>query len=219
LKTKRDLEFLDASVVVVAEAHNPSILHPAFLEAQGIAPSTWTLAEAPICTPALSFVRYSNGIVFTVDARKLQVLQMSPPRSVNEIGVSNLAQKYVECLPHVPYRAVGVNFSAVVEDAHASTTIIDRFLKQDAIQDQLSALKAVGLRFVLALDSGELRIDCDPGEVETATGKKSGILVKANSHTDLDPGRRQAATEVISTFSDRFQSLAERTRLILGLEL
>ena len=50
------LAVLNRAVVVLAREHNPTILHPSFLGAQGIVPKDWQLAEPPMCTPPLSMV-------------------------------------------------------------------------------------------------------------------------------------------------------------------
>jgi len=59
------LSMLQASVVVTAESHNPTILHPHFLKTQGIVPPDFEPAESPVCTPPLAIVKYRNGLNYT----------------------------------------------------------------------------------------------------------------------------------------------------------
>ncbi len=120
---------MNASVVVVARDHNPTILHPAFLESQGIVRSDWQLAEPPICVPPASVVKYANGIVFTVDLNRFQVLDNGVPEEILGGRVRELAIAYIDRLPHVRYTAVGVNFRAFAEHADPERFLIDRFLK------------------------------------------------------------------------------------------
>ena len=59
------------SGVVVGQAHNPTILNPDFLAAEGIVPKSWNWSVSEtITTPPLAMVRYSNGRCLTgVDSR------------------------------------------------------------------------------------------------------------------------------------------------------
>jgi hypothetical protein len=124
------LELLNTSVVVVAQEHNPTILHPAFLAAEGIAPQDWKPAAPPICTPAFSFVKYGNGIVFTVESNRFSVTDESPSGEVAESLAPKLAISYVEKLPHVRYTAVGINLHGFVLCETPEAFLIARFLKE-----------------------------------------------------------------------------------------
>ena len=81
---KTNLIILNTSVVIVASAHNPSILHPAFLQAQEIVPLDWETIEQPISTPAFSITKYSNGIVFIAESNKFQVRDDNPSENISE---------------------------------------------------------------------------------------------------------------------------------------
>ncbi len=105
------------SVFVTAEYHNPSIVNPSFLSSEGIVPEELDVAET-ISTPPLSLVRYANGIQWLVDQSTLNVAKDCEASFRDEYQVHSLAAKYVEKLPHVPYRSLGLNFvvSANVEN-------------------------------------------------------------------------------------------------------
>lgn len=123
------MNILNTSVVVLGENHNPSILHPSFLKAQKIVPSEWVPQEGRIiCTPAFSETRYPNSIIFTVDPERIQIKDERPPEDVTKSLVTGLATKYVETLPHVPYKAVGVNFAAGIEKVDPGPWMIERAL-------------------------------------------------------------------------------------------
>ena len=54
------------SGVVVGQAHNPTILNPDFLAAEGIVPKSWNWSVSEtITTPPLAMVRYANGATIT----------------------------------------------------------------------------------------------------------------------------------------------------------
>lgn len=207
-------QVLNASVVVLADAHNPSILHPTFLTTQKIVPDTWTLAEKPLCTPPISIVKFDNGIVFTVESSKLQVLQNDPPEKLHEADVESLADKYIETLPHVRYTAVGVNFTAFVEMVNPSHFLMDRFLKNGAWNDDERTPSTLSVRLVYPVEPGELRISCNAGEIEPggSSPTKDGILVNANFHLDVDdPNQTKDAIALFPKRCTQFAEYIQRT--------
>lgn len=212
------VQVLNASVVVLADAHNPSILHPTFLTTQQIVPETWTLAEKPLCTPPISIIKFDNGIVFTVESSKLQILQNDPPEKLHEADVESLADKYIKTLPHVRYTAVGVNFTALVETADPSHFLIDRFLKNGAWNDDGCAPSTLTVGLAYPADPGELRISCEAGKMKPAGSSpaRDGILVKANfSLPTSGPDHTESARGAISLFATRCTQFAEYIQRII----
>ena len=96
------------SVVITAEFHNPSILNRDFLASQGIVPPDWEVT-ASIITPPVSVVRYENGIEWTVDQSRLNVMEKCGSLFRKDYSVHRLVNAYLEKLPHVPYRSLGLN--------------------------------------------------------------------------------------------------------------
>lgn len=206
---------LNASIVVLAESHNPSILHPSFLSSQSIVPASWSVTEHPICTPAFAAVKYTSGVHFLVETSKLQVIDTSPPEDLATSEVASIACKYLGALPHVPFKAVGINFLTLVEIEDPEQHLASRFLREGAWTTQ-KELKAFSARFVYDAEPGRLRISCDPGEVEVGgSGMRSGILVSLNFHMD-NTKSIGAATQAITLFSTRCEQLGNFVQLLLG---
>jgi hypothetical protein len=182
------LEVLNTSVVVTADSHNPSILHPSFLVAEGIVPSKWALAEPPICTPAISVVKFRNGVVFSVESGKFQVLQNAPVDTRSDV-VPTLAARYVEKLPYVRYTAVGINLTGVYEMRVAERLLIDRFIRSGPWSDDKLHLKSVGIRFVFDALGAVFRLSFDPGKITNLEKpeEKTGVVVAGNYNFDVDP--------------------------------
>ena len=203
-----EIKKLNVSVVVLAMDHNPTILHPSFLESQGIVPKDWQLAEPPICTPPLSVVKYKNGINFSVESRKFQVVQAPPPDKLEDSEVPVVAIKYVEKLPYVRYTAVGINMVALIKDSNPEKTLIDKFLVAENCSVGGLNLESASLRLVYPMEKGRLNLSCEPGTIESEQLK--GIVVNANYHTDCrgsDPV--EEVKKIIFTFRDRCKHFEE----------
>ena len=123
---KPRLALRSVSVVVTAEFHNPSILNPDFLVSRGIVPPDWVAAEV-LTTPALSVVRYDNGVAWTVNPSQLTITQPAGPAFEENCEIHQLTQSYLAKLPHVPYRALGLNCEVVVSEPAPPRRLVERF--------------------------------------------------------------------------------------------
>lgn len=168
-------------MVVQAESHNPSVLHPVFLSSQNIVPTGWELSEAPVCTPAVSIIRYQNRISVLMEQGRLQVLDEMPS---SETPIPAIATGILRALPHVRYRAVGLNFGSILVCADGSDCLKQRFLRDGPWEREPAPLSAVGYRFVYLMEGAKLRLTLDPGSARFPDGRNEieGILVNANYH-------------------------------------
>lgn len=204
------LDILTSSITVTAAAHNPSILHPSFLRAQGITPVDWELSEGPICTPALSVVKFSNGLVITVEPSRLQVLDNSVNADPRRSAVPVVTRQYIATLPHVRYTGVGVNFTGFIEDA-AADEAMKHFLAAGAWSDAHRIPKSVGVRFVYDALGVQFRLAIDAGSVERpGDGRaRSGLVMASNYHTDIS---EQNSVDQAASATDRFVEFHEHFR-------
>lgn len=130
-----NLRLETVSVVVTAEYHNPSILNADFLKSHNIVPTDWTVAET-LTTPALSVVKYANGVEWNVDQSRLIVAETKGLAFGHASECHQLMTKYLGVLPHVPYRALGLNCRVSVFQDAPRRWLVDRFganwLRNDA---------------------------------------------------------------------------------------
>lgn len=213
------IELLNTAVVVVAQEHNPTILHPAFLTSQGIIPEDWKLAEAPVCTPAFSVAKYENGVSFTVDSNRFLVAEERPSGNPAESGISGLAVSYVERLPHVRYRSLGVNFAGYCLQQSPERLLMERFLKAGPWNAGNHPMKAMGARFVYHVDQAILRVGIDGGQVQLGEESREAVLVSGNFHSELPGGESvESLRTLIDRWPNRLDAFRSLARAILALE-
>ena len=104
-----ELKMVNTSVVVLSEGNNPRLLNQDFLERNGVVPPEWKVRDV-VVTPPFSRLIYENGVHFTVEINKLQIDLHKPDVVDWKETLPNLAAGYLELLPHVTYRAAGINF-------------------------------------------------------------------------------------------------------------
>ena len=100
------LKWTGANVILLAQSHNPSILSPAWIQQNRI------VEESPenfVHTPVFSL--YQSGTFrLMVEQEKFQ-LMLRVLSEVNLQALQEASSRYIQTLPHVPYKAVGLNFT------------------------------------------------------------------------------------------------------------
>jgi len=99
-----------ADIVILAAAHNPSIIAPQWLKDNSL------IVEKPehfIHTPDLSIFE-SETFSLVVEQERLQITaKKQDERSLRSLA--NIGGDYVKLLPHIPYSALGFNFLWSIE--------------------------------------------------------------------------------------------------------
>jgi len=125
-----ELKMVSTSVVVLSEGNNPKLLDPDFLERNRIVSAEWKVQDV-VVTPPFAQVIYENGIHFLVQINKFQI-QISKPAVLDwKMDLPRMVTAYLELLPHVTYRAVGINFVFIT---HVSSGGLLTELLQDGPQ-------------------------------------------------------------------------------------
>ena len=211
-------ETLNTSIVVLAETHNPSILHPAFLTMLGIVPQEWKLAEPPVCTPLVSVVKYENKIAFKAEPSKFMVLSEDPAENS---PLAEVVSKYVEALPHVPYTAVGTNVAGFIECVDPESWVVKRFVKEGPGNDKRHSPKGATIKLMYKLEKGILAVNCDPGTVrkKDEPTERPCLLINGNIHMVVpQESRREGTLAAVNLHSANIARFMEIVQIVFGLE-
>ena len=99
------LRLRKASVIILAQAHNPSIISPDWVQ------KVLLIKEAPsnfVHTPPFSLFD-SASFLLTLDIGRLELV----PKVLDEehiLTCGQVANAYFRALPHIPYRSLGLNY-------------------------------------------------------------------------------------------------------------
>ena len=170
------------SVVVTAEFHNPSILSHSFLVSEGIVPKEWEVKE-PIVTPPLSVLRYNNGIQWIVEQTKLVLSENLESSFQEKYQIHRIASRYLEKLPHVPYRSLGLNCEISLSREDPQQWLIDQFLKSDILLKHDLNILGMVPKFTLAMDDALLHVTLSGGNAQRGVDKsESAVIIDCNLH-------------------------------------
>lgn len=112
-------KFVDASVVLIARVHNPSIINADFLRHKEIVPNDWSdKPENSLATPIVSKVDFGK-FQLEVNSDRLILVEKAEHVTSKQFPASDnlyqCAKRYVETLPHIPYVAMGFNWSVHID--------------------------------------------------------------------------------------------------------
>ncbi len=202
------------SIVVLAQAHNPSILNPDFLKNSKIVNAGFTPKDV-YCTPPIAQVSFQEGISIIAEFERLQFIEHVSERIPHNSQIPEIANRYISILPHVRYTAVGINFIGhyLWENTNeARSFILDKFIKEGAwLGDQLTD---VGLKFVYLFEKTKCTISLESAEIiKTENGKAPVILINANYNLDAKNNNIQEIKSFISDWqiqNKRFNDFLEK---------
>ncbi len=108
-KSDESVNLGEVAVVLVAQSNNPSIINPDFLHNNKIVNSDLSLKGDPITSPLFSQVTFERGIVVQALPDRVIFQQTGDSLATEDILCPDIAKRYVEQVPHVPYSAIGIN--------------------------------------------------------------------------------------------------------------
>ena len=204
------------SVVVTAEFHNPSILNPDFLKSQRIVPTDWE-PSVPITTPQFSNILFHNGIGWTVDQSKLTVTENCESEFRESYRVYDLVVSYVEKLPHVPYRSLGLNCVVAVRKDDPQQWLTKQYLKDGIwLHDKPAALSMIPKFTFQAGDGALCHLSLDAGQSKLGGQQPvPAVIANCNVHHQ-GPLDSEALYDAIGRWPQRQEFVIAALGRLLG---
>jgi hypothetical protein len=201
------------SIVVLAQAHNPTILNPDFLKNNKIIDPSFTPNNV-ICTPPVAQISYVEGISIIAEFEKLQFIDTDHKRIPFESPISEIAKNYIHVLPHVRYKAAGLNFVGhyrCKDKEFALSFLPHKFLKEGSWNTYGDTLPQVSLKFIYPLKNIKCTINMETVELLKSKEMSSPIIrINANYHID------SANIEEILPFINNWQTQFNHVLKILS---
>ena len=212
MASESDVWLHSASVVILAESHNPTILNKDFLVVHSIVPKEWSVVET-VVTPMLSVVRYANGIKFQVDGQRLEIVEECdlPFRKYTSDRLYKLAISYVDTLPHVPYRGLGINYTVSVVRQDPLQWITKRFLKLQPWSEEFYMTP----RFSVGMREATLNLGIHSKELLREGNSQNLVVVDCNIHYGEQLGAASLCDKIRGWTNEK-ERIADALDRILG---
>lgn len=189
-KSDESVNLNEVAVVLVAQSNNPSIINPDFLRHNKIVNADLSPQDNPITTPLFSQVKFEKGIVVNALPDRVIFQQTGDSLATEDILCPEIAKRYVEKVPHVPYSAIGINPKGYRQSsAEVPEKVSNILIKKSAEMSFKKVIPEVHLKMIYQYDTNDTRkIVLDIAE---ATKQKDDdpeipiILFQANIHRDI----------------------------------
>ncbi len=198
-----------ADIVILAAAHNPSIIAPQWLKDNSL------IVEEPehfIHTPALSLFE-SKTFSLVVEQERLQITaKKQNERSLRSLA--NICGNYVKLLPHIPYIALGFNLVWSIEiDKGEKLPKMGLSINKSDLKSVFKGHK-VGCGGIIYAEKGpyKLKIVIEPQGVKT-------LVHQFNYHHELKGIPTEDIIKLLSAFLIRYKDSSKIIKkLYLGGE-
>lgn len=198
------IKLVELSVVLVADSNNPSILNPDFLRVNKIVDKDYGIQGTPISTPAFSQVAFNNRITVT-SAPDRMIFSQAGTLSEENAMLPKIAKRYLECVPHVPYRAIGINPKGFISGQEPNP--VAKMVRDNgswmSFRDVTPELQ---LKAIYRYNERSIFLDIAGANTEENNKKTSGILFQANIHRDLTETDTESRIKRLSSILDSWGS-------------
>ena len=207
-KSDENVNLGEVAVVLVAQSNNPSIINPDFLRHNEIVNADLSLQGNPISSPLFSQVKFERGIIVQALPDRVTFLQTGDSLAPEDILCPEIAKRYMEKVPHVPYSAIGINpkgyryLSAEVQEK------VSNILIKSAEMSFKDVTPEVHLKTIYQYDTKKIVLD-----IAETTKKKNDdpeipiMLFQANIHRDIlstmdQQDRIKKISEILTSWKD-----------------
>ena len=182
-----NIDIVEISVVLVATSNNPSILNPDFLQYNNIVDGNWQVQEPHVSTPAYSQVAFEGGLTVKADPGRIVFEQKGDKLAIKDIVCPQIANRYVKNVPHVPYRAVGINPKGFgLSKGNSADRVANALIEKGAWMSFKELTPKIQLKAVYPYNDRTITFDVAEARKKGVDGSDlSGLLYQGNFHRDI----------------------------------
>ncbi len=195
------------SVVVLAQANNPTIINPDFLHYNGIVDKDRQLDGPAISTPAFSQVMFQGGLIIKADPDRVVFEQSGTSLEVPDIVCVDAARGYIKTVPHVPYRAVGLNPKAYVVRGNSMQGGVSEGLVSKGTWMAFNAVTPTfALKATYEFHEKRMTFDVSEGKVNEVEGEAIAMIYQSNIHRDITETNQQLRISSVLSILDSWEN-------------
>ena len=213
----RNVDLIEFSVVLVATSNNPSILNPDFLHYNEIVDANRQVQEPCISTHAYSQVTFKGGLAVKADPDRVIFEQRGDKLAIEDIICPEMAKRYLEKVPHVPYRAVGINPKGYrPSEGEAADRVADALIDRGAWMSFKDLTPEIQLKAIYQYTGRTILLDIAEAKKKGVDGNQiPGMLFQANFHRDItETTPRERIVKLLSIIDSWREDLSDFQLLV-----
>ncbi len=189
-------EIQELAISIAAKNLNPTMLSEDFLKFSGIIPDDWELAKQPVLNPNVAQVTFQNGVSIVAQQRTVTFMEAIGTKSLEELNIPVVAQKYIEKLPKAEYKGLSISPKALIpfpDNQNAARQYITKnLLAPGAWQDFGNAPVQAGLNLLYQLDRCQFSLSINEAKISLPDqSSMPALLFTGNFNYTLEDGFQQ----------------------------
>ena len=207
-KSDKSVNLSEVAIVLVAQSNNPSIINPDFLRHNEIVNTDLALQGDPITSPLFSQVTFERGIVVQALPDRVTVLQTGDSLAPEDILCPEIAKRYVEKVPHVPYSAIGINPKGYRYLSAEFPEKVSNILIKSEEMSFRDVTPEVHLKTIYQYDTRKIVLDiAETTKIKNDDPEVPIMLFQANIHRDIpstmnQQGRIKTISDILKSWKD-----------------
>lgn len=175
--------------VLAVDKHNPILLNPEFLKAEGIIPSDWQLTESPTYIQGTALVVFQNKICIAHQGNIIAFFEDTRTKHLQNLEVPQIVQNYIEVFPYENYRAAGLNLEGHTTfdiQEEARNYLLETLQNSNYLHEPDEDIVQAIVNFIYKINRGQLTLTVRNTELKrSATESIPVILFAANFNRDI----------------------------------
>ncbi|BAY80715.1 hypothetical protein NIES267_01720 [Calothrix parasitica NIES-267] len=214
------LQTQELAIAITAKNLNPSIINLDFLTYGNIISSEWELARQPIYTKNLTQLVFQNGIAIVAQPNRIVFAETIDTKDIQELQISKVAAKYIEKLPNVEYRAVGINpkgFVTFTESNGASNYFLNNLLASGEWREFGKTPVKAAIQLAYNLESSQLNLTINEGLLKVSEKKSvPAVLFSGNFDYKISTNEPEARLKDLHQIIHNWKSNLETYKQLIN---
>ena len=182
-----DVTLIELSVVLVAKRNDPGIINPDFLRHNDIVDANLQVKEPPISTPVFSQAVFENGLRVAAEPNRFIFGQQGEPLTEDVCISPEVARRFLEKVPHIPYSAIGINPKGIRSwDDESAGGVADALVGGGDWMSFQDVRPDIHLKALYNYESRQISMDVGRAQNKKSDGPESQVLLfQVNIHRDI----------------------------------
>jgi len=181
---KKNIQTQELAIAITAKNLNPNIINLDFLTYSNIISPEWELARQPVYTKNLTQLVFQNGIAIVAQTNRIVFAEAIETKDIEELQISKVAATYLEKLPNIEYKAVGINpkgFVTFADSNDASNYLLNNLLASGEWREFGKTPLKAAIQLAYTLEDSQLNLTINEGLLKVSEEKSvPAVLFSGN---------------------------------------
>lgn len=216
----KTLQTQELAIAITAKNLNPNIVNLDFLTYSNIISSEWELARQPIYTKNLTQLVFQSGIAIVAQPNRIVFAETIDKQDIQESQISKVAAKYIEKLPNVEYKAVGINpkgFVTFAQSNGASHYLLNNLLASGEWRELGQTPVKAAIQLAYTLESSQFNLTINEGLLKISEEKSvPAVLFSGNFDYKISTNEPEARLKYLHQILQNWKSDLETYKKLIN---